>query len=54
MAQFQFKSPYNLLADTPKNIDLEGLLRGVDEVGTILLQGKSDFFYRCPAFAMGV
>ena len=26
MAQFQFKSPYNLLADTPKNIDLEALL----------------------------
>mgnify|MGYP001568014972 CR=1 FL=1 len=27
-------------------------LRGLDDVITVLLEGKSEFFYRCPAFAM--
>ena len=47
---FTLASPFNLvlkLADSPD------LLRGLDDVRTTLLQGKSEFFYRCPAFAMG-
>ena len=28
------------------------LLRELDGVRTYLLEGKSEFFYRCPAFAM--
>ncbi len=32
--------------------DLYRWLRELDGVRTYLLEGKSEFFYRCPAFAM--
>jgi site-specific DNA recombinase len=34
--------------------ELNTMLRGLDDVRTVLLEGRSEFFYRCPAFAMGV
>lgn len=34
------------------SIDLSCLLGLLDEVRTLLLEGQSEFYYRCPAFAM--
>ena len=41
--------PYVSTEDLPITLNL---LRGLDDVRTVLLQGKSEFYYRCPSFAM--
>jgi hypothetical protein len=47
--EFSIVSPFNLVLELS---DSPNLLRGLDDVRTCLLEGKSEFFFRCPAFAM--
>lgn len=46
--EFTLRKPFNLVHELAV---CPNWLRGLDDVRTCLLEGKSEFFYRCPAFA---